>query len=223
MPLELDQVIDVADGLWVWRVRHPRWKAGVDWDPIVTCTCVESGGRVALLDALAPPDEATAFWRRLERASPDYLVVLLPDHVRDVDVFVQRFRIPAYGPYFFWRDDIPDSDLEPIDPGSRLPGGLIALSDGRGRKETPLWVPEQRALVFGDALTERAGELRIASCPLYSSSWSDAWHQHRVLPELRAMLEYPFEHVIVSHGHPVHDRVAFERALELPPLPPGPA
>ena len=31
------------------------------------------------------------------------------------------------------------------------------------------------------------------------------------------LLELPFEHVIVSHGEPVHDRAAFERALELGP------
>ena len=34
--------------------------------------------------------------------------------------------------------------------------------------------------------------------------------------EERALLELPFEHVIVSHGEPVHDRAAYERALELP-------
>ena len=34
---------------------------------------------------------------------------------------------------------------------------------------------------------------------------------------LRAMLELPFEHVIVSHGEPVHDRAAFERALDAQP------
>jgi hypothetical protein len=38
-----------------------------------------------------------------------------------------------------------------------------------------------------------------------------------VLPAFRAMLELPFELVIVSHGEPVHDRAAFERALDLPP------
>jgi hypothetical protein len=27
----------------------------------------------------------------------------------------------------------------------------------------------------------------------------------------------PFEHVIVAHGEPVHDRAAYERALGLPP------
>jgi hypothetical protein len=39
-----------------------------------------------------------------------------------------------------------------------------------------------------------------------------------VLPALRALLELPFEHVIVSHGEPVHDRAAYERALEMPPF-----
>jgi len=37
------------------------------------------------------------------------------------------------------------------------------------------------------------------------------------VPALRALLDLPFEHVIVSHGAPLHDRAAFERALELPP------
>jgi hypothetical protein len=99
-------------------------------------------------------------------------------------------------------------ELEPIEPGSELPGGLVALYDGRGRNETPLWLPEQRALVFSDALTAPAGELRV---------WATPWHEERALPALRALLELPFEHVIVSHGEPVHTRSAYERALELPP------
>jgi hypothetical protein len=47
--------------------------------------------------------------------------------------------------------------------------------------------------------------------------WVSSWHEQRVLPELRTMLDLPFEHVIVSHGDPVHDRAAFERALTLEP------
>jgi hypothetical protein len=46
--------------------------------------------------------------------------------------------------------------------------------------------------------------------------WSTPWHEERVLPALRALLELPFEHVIVSHGEPLHDRAAYERALVLP-------
>jgi hypothetical protein len=37
------------------------------------------------------------------------------------------------------------------------------------------------------------------------------------LPALRELLMLPFEHVIVSHGEPVHSRVEFELALKIPP------
>lgn len=67
----------------------------------------------------------------------------------------------------------------------------MALYDGRGRNETPLWLPEQRALVFADALTAPGGELRV---------WASPSHEQRALPALRALLEVPFDRVIVSHG-----------------------
>lgn len=174
----------------------------------MTSTCVESGGQVALLDPLAPGDDAAEVWARLDVHPPTLVAVLKPDHVRDVDVFARRYHARAFGPYLFWGGEAPETELEAIEPGSELPGGLVALYDGRGRNETPLWLPEQRAVVFADALTAPDGELRI---------WSTPWHEERALPALRALLELPFERVIVSHGEPVHDRAAYERALELPP------
>jgi glyoxylase-like metal-dependent hydrolase (beta-lactamase superfamily II) len=202
------QLRDVAPGLWIWRLEHPDWKPENDWQPQVTSTCVESRGEVAVLDPLAPPDDAEEIWAQLDAHPPTLVVVLKPDHVRDVDLFVRRYGARAYGPALFWRNDIPEAELEPIEPGTELPGGLLALYDGRGRNETPLWLPKQRALVFADALTAPDGELRV---------WSTPWHEERALPALRKLLELPFEHVIVSHGEPVHDRAAYERALELPP------
>jgi hypothetical protein len=199
---------DVAPGLWVWRVDYPDWRPGLGWGPVVTSTCVESAGEVAVLDALAPREGATEIWARLDARPPTIAVVLKPDHVRDVDLFVVRYGLRAFGPSLFWRQNIPRSELEPIEPGSELPGGLVALHDGRGRMETPLWLPEQRALVFADALTAPEGELRV---------WGTPWHEERVVPALRAMLELPFEVVIVSHGEGVHDRPEFERALDRPP------
>jgi hypothetical protein len=56
----------------------------------------------------------------------------------------------------------PTPSWSPSTPAARLPGGIVALYDGRGRNETPLWLPEQRALVFADALTAPRGELRAA-------------------------------------------------------------
>jgi hypothetical protein len=205
MPVE---IVDVAPGLWIWRPEHPDWSADAGWEPPVTSTCVESGGEVAVLDALLPETGAEDVWTRLDARPPTVAAVLKPDHVRSIDLIVERYGARPFGPSLFWRDDIPEADLEPIEPGSVLPGGLVALYDGRGRNETPLWLPEQRAVVFADALTERGGELRV---------WATPWHEERVLPALTAMLDLPFEHVIVSHGEPLHDRAAFERALELPP------
>jgi glyoxylase-like metal-dependent hydrolase (beta-lactamase superfamily II) len=195
---------DVAPGLWIWRRPHPDWREGLDWEPLVTSTCVESRGEVALLDPLAPPEDAAAVWERLDAKPPTIVAVLKPDHVRDVDLFVRRYGARGFGPRVYFRDDIPDTQLEPIWPGEDLPGGLLPLYDGRSRDETPLWLPEQRALVFADGLTAPGGELRI---------WRTPWHEQAVLPAFRAMLELPFELVIVAHGEPVHDRAAFERAL----------
>jgi glyoxylase-like metal-dependent hydrolase (beta-lactamase superfamily II) len=202
------QAMDVAPGLWVWRLEHPDWNPDAGWEPPVTSTVVETGGEVALIDPLAPPEDAREIWARLDATPPTLVVILKPDHVRDVDLFVRRYDARAFGPSLFWPHNVPETELAAIEPGSEIPGGLVALYDGRGRNETPLWLPEQRALVFADALTERDGVLRV---------WGTPWHEQRVLPALRALLDLPFEHVIVSHGEPVHDRAAFERALELPP------
>jgi glyoxylase-like metal-dependent hydrolase (beta-lactamase superfamily II) len=159
-----------------------------------------------LLDPLAPPDGAAEVWARFDARPPTAVVILKPDHVRDVDLIVGRYGARAFGPWLFERQNIPQTELEPIEPGSELPGGLRALYDGRGRNETPLWLPEQRTLVFADALIG-AEELRVWDTP----------HLERAVPALRELLELPFERVIVAHGEPVHDRAAYERALDLDP------
>jgi glyoxylase-like metal-dependent hydrolase (beta-lactamase superfamily II) len=200
------ELVDVAPGLWLWRTEHPDWRSDAGWPEQVASTCVESRGEIALLDPLAPPEDATDVWERLDAKPPTMVVVLKPDHVRDVDLFVRRYGARAYGPWLYWRTNVPETELEPIEPGVELPGRLHALDDGRGRLETPLWLPVQRALVFADALTAPDGELRVWATP----------HEERAAAALRALLDLPFELVIVSHGEPVHDRAAYELALELP-------
>ena len=204
-------ILDLAPGLWIWRARHPYWATGDDWQPVVTSTFVESKGERLVLDPIAPTLDSIGLWERLEKTPPTAAIVLMPDHVRDVDLFARRYRARPFGPMFFFPDDVPKTKLEPIIADSVLPGGLVALYDGRGRLESPMWLPEQRVIVFGDALTERGGELRVWDCR--------AGHEKRELPALRAMLELPFEKVIISHcdSQPVHPRAEFEKALERPP------
>jgi RimJ/RimL family protein N-acetyltransferase len=201
------EIVDIAPGLWIWRLDQPSWQPGFDWPPTVTSTVVESRGEVALLDPLAPPD-GDPVWQRLDATPPTLVVILKPDHVRDVDLFVERYGCRAFGPSLFWPTDVPRTELEAIEPDLELPGGIRTLDDGRRRLETPVWIPEQKALVFADGLTAPDGDLQV---------WFSRRHDDVVLPALRRMLELPFEHVIVSHGEPVHDRAAFLQALERPP------
>jgi len=202
------EIRDVAPGLWLWRQPHPDWQEDSDWEPEVSSFAVASRGVGVLLDPLAPPPGEREVWERIDALDPAVAVVLKPDHVRDVDLFVRWYGVSAYGPWLYWPDDVPRTDLEPVRPGDELPGGLQAHHDGRGAMETPLYLPEQRALVFADGITAPHGVLRV---------WSTPWHEERTLPALRALLDLDFEHVLVSHGEPVHDREAFAAALERAP------
>jgi len=206
----LVEVIDIEPGLWIWRMEHPKWAPGVDWQPVVTSTFAEEGGERLLLDPLAPPTDAAAVWDRLDAAPPTVVAVLKPDHVRSVDLFVERYGGQGFGPGVYYPEDLPVSGLKMVRADSELPGGAVCLYSGHGRNETPVWLPGHRTLVFADTLTERNGELRV---------WSSEWHEERALPALQALLDLPFERVIISHGEPVHSRAEFERALARPPWP----
>lgn len=201
---------DLSQGLWIWRARHPFWSTDADWQSIVTSTFVESKGERVVIDALAPALDYIGLWERLDKNPPTMALITMPDHVRDIDLFVRRYEAKAYGPMFFFPDDIPNSKLIPVIAEEELPCGIMPLYDARGRLETPFWIPEYKVIVFGDALTERNGELRV---------WDSPWHEKREIPALRDMLDLPFERIILSHcdKDPVHTRDEFERALELPP------
>ena len=201
------EIRDVAPGLWLWRQPHPDWSQGSDWEPEVASFAVRSAGVSLLLDPLAPPPGAREVWARLHDHAASVVVILKPDHVRDVDLFT-RYGAKPYGPQLYFRTNVPQVELHPVQPGDTLPGGLRALHDGRGMMETPLYLPEQRALVFADALTAPGGVLRV---------WHTPWHEERSLPGLQRLLDLDFEHVLVSHGEAVHSREDFIAALEREP------
>jgi hypothetical protein len=202
------EVRDVAPGLWLWRQRHWEWREGDDWEPEVASFVVASRGEVVVLDPLAPPPSCREVYDRLEADRPTAAIVIKPDHVRDIDLFVHWYGIPAYGSWLFWPGDMPRTELLPLFPDQELPGGLLALDDGRGGMERPIYLPEQRTIVFADGLTAPGGILRV---------WWSPVLERRTLPALRAMLDLPFERVLVSHGEPEHTRAAFEAALDREP------
>jgi hypothetical protein len=218
------EVIDLAPGLWIWRLEHPGWSEGHDWQQVVTSVCVDAGAERWVLDPLLPPQDATQVWDRFADRPPTAVAVLLGDHMREtwsdqqtwsVDALARRYGCRAFGPNAFDPDMIErlgptDTEAQKIQPGQELPGGLLPFRDPRGWHETPLYLPHHKTLVLGDSMTERAGSLRV---------WMSPTHEERALPDLRAMLDLPFERVIISHGEPVHTREAFEQALRLRPWP----
>jgi hypothetical protein len=217
------EVHDLGPGLWIWRTRHPGWTEDADWQPVVTSVCADLGDQRLILDPLAPPQDKKTVWDRLNARPPTAVCVLLPDHVRpcsgasevhwSVDLIVRRYGCEAYGPAAFMPGEQPETPMRALVPGMKLPGGAVVLDDPRGSNETPLWLPEQGVIVFADALTERRGVLR---------TWTMGDLDGRAVRALRSLLDLPFERVIISHGEPVHTRIAYERALELPPWPASP-
>ena len=148
---------DIAAGLWLWRQPHPDWERATTGSPR---SRPSPWTRAASASCWTPsprrPRAARGLAAASTRCAPTTLIVMKPDHVRDVDLFVRWYGARAYGPLLFWRDDVPRTELEPVRPGDELPGGLQAMHDGRGAMETPLYLPEQRALVFADALSAPA-------------------------------------------------------------------
>src|SRR4051812_9277760 len=107
------EIRDVAPGLWLWRQPHWEWRDGDDWEAEVSSFVVESGDEVALLDPLAPhPIEGAAVYERLDRRRPTRVVVIKPDHVRDVDLFCHWYAIPAHGPRLYFRGDVPRTEMD---------------------------------------------------------------------------------------------------------------
>jgi len=214
------EVIDLAPGLWIWRLDHPAWRPDVDWQKVVTSVVVDAGKERWVVDPLLPPDDTTQVWDRFAQRPPSAVAVIIPDHLREtvsdrkvwsIDALADRYAARAFGPAK-WDPDQgpPKTPVTTLRPDQQLPGGLRTFRSPRGNEETPLWLPEQRTFVFGDTLTERDGVLRV---------WMSPTHEERAIPDLRAMLDLGVERVIISHGEPVHSRAELEQALARPPWP----
>jgi len=125
------EIRDVVDGLWVWRFENPFWKPGVDWEPLTTSTCVESGSEILVLDPQAPPLGAVEVWERLD-AHPQLQLLFSSRITFGILICSCAATVPEYS--------VQDSsfattflrpELEPIEPGSHLPGG----PDPSGRQD----------------------------------------------------------------------------------------
>jgi glyoxylase-like metal-dependent hydrolase (beta-lactamase superfamily II) len=197
----------LANDLWRWTARHPEWHPG-EFGAEVACFAVKTGDDALLIDPLLPPEPQPVLdligeilGKRLA------ILITIPYHVRSSEEIRRRFRRQAettiHGHPACARRLKTKTGFEPIDPGTPLPADVSAYPIGKPRRfETPLYVPSQRALVFGDAVAEVDGRLRVWATDRVDAK-VERFYRERFNPTLKLLLELDFDRVLVTHGQPV--------------------
>ena len=220
----------LTDGLWRWTARHPEWHPGEFGAEVASFAAKadgDEGGTLLLIDPLLPEDEAEAskVLETLDGALEKRVAILIsiPYHVRSSEELWRRYRGDAestiHGHPAAAKRLEDRSAFTEIEPGVPLPGGVTAHSIGKPRRyETPFHVPSHDALVFGDAVAEHGGALRVWTADKVDAK-VERFYRERFNPTLEPLLRLPFEAVLVTHGQPVMKggRRALRDALEAKP------
>lgn len=211
-------VRELKPRLWYWTARHPEWTAddgGDDgWEPEVSSYAYVSPdrGTLVLVDPLVPDrDGGEACWRQLDddvrHHGPPQVLITVPWHWRSSQAILDRYpgtRVWAHAPA---REELEEwtTVTNGFQVGDALPGGIEAHDAGGSSHEVAYRIPEHAAVAVGDSLIARPGEpLRV---------WPD---EESVRPALRALLDYPVELLLLTHGEPVlaDGGAVLARALE---------
>lgn len=180
------RVQELAPGLWRWTGLHPDWtpeQGGPDgWEQEVGCVYCEAPDAVVLVDPLVPPGDEERFLRALDRdveraGKPVHVLVTVHWHARSAEELAERYGAQV---------------------GGELPRGVEGRPAVRF-DETILWIPEHRALVFGDVVLG-ADDGGVRLCP---ESWLENAGHAELKEALRPLLDLPLERLLVSHGEPV--------------------
>ena len=213
----------LADGLWRWTARHPDWHP-CEFGSEVASFALTVGDETVLLDPLLPP-EPEAVLDLVDRELGDHLAILItvPYHVRSSEEIRHRFRgqveTTIWGHPACRKRLSENAGFRPFEPGDELPAGASAHRIGKPRRhEMPFYLPSHRALVFGDAVAEVDGELRVWSDRRVDAEVS-RFYRDRFNPTLEPLLELDFDRVLVTHGQPVLQggREQLEAALRVEP------
>jgi hypothetical protein len=197
-------VQELRPGLWRWTAAHPEWEHAENWGPEVASVYAELPQALVVIDPLVPADEDERFWSALDRdverlARPVYVLLTVHWHERSVAAVLERYGATL------WR---------PGDTGE-LPDGVQAeVVRGSDWVEALFYLEPYRALVAGDLLIGRDGEIQL---PVHwFPKGEQEWAETTLKPELRERLGgLPIDLVLVSHGEPVltDGDAALERAL----------
>lgn len=201
--------MEVVPGLWRFEAIHPEWEPGDDWHPAVAWWAVGTPTGLVLIDPLV--DNWAGLDALVETAGGCAAILRTCWwHERSVAAARDRYHAGVWA-----REASPGGPPRhldhPVSDGGLLPGDLQGFDVVRD-DEMAVWLPRQRAVVFGDVMV-RDGDGTLSMCP---ESWIARAGGY---PVLRAALEklraLDVQHVLVSHGPLVLDdgHLALARAV----------
>jgi len=198
---------NLTEGLWRWTARHPDWHPG-EFGAEVACFAAQAGDTTLLIDPLLPSDPEPVL-QAVDATLADRLAILItiPYHVRSSEELWRRYRNQAdtsiHGHPACAKRLSDRSGFRPIETDQELPGGVTAHRIGKPRRhETPLHLPSHRALVFGDAVAEWEGRLRVWTADRVDAK-VERFYRERFNPTLEPLLDLDFDAVLPTHGEPV--------------------
>ncbi len=206
---------ELAAGIYRWTAPHPEWRPKTEE---VESYALVAGEALLLVDPLVPAEDderRAALLAQLDllaaAAARVELLITVPYHTRSAEALYERFA--AARPTRLWGHALvrkrlrQETPLEVVPMGAAgtaapIAGGAAeAYTVGRPRRsEHPMYVPELRAVVFGDAVVGAQGGLRFW---ILSSGTGDDWYRDVFAPGLEPLAERPVAHVLVTHGAPV--------------------
>jgi hypothetical protein len=211
----------LTTGLWRWTARHPEWHPGEFGAEVASFAAKADDGTLLLIDPLLPEQDPDAVLDVLDHEAGDSVAILIsvPYHVRSSEQLRKRYDATIHGHKAAAKRLTSTGGFHEIDPGATLPGGVTAYAIGKPRRhEMPLHMPSHDAVVFGDAVVEVDGALRV-----WASDKVDAkakrFYRERFNPTLEPLLELPFDRALVTHGRPLMDggKGALREALAADP------
>jgi glyoxylase-like metal-dependent hydrolase (beta-lactamase superfamily II) len=208
-----------GDGIWRWVAPHPEWHPRTPFGAEVASYAIRAGSGTLLVDPLVPSEPG--FLESLDRivAGRVRIVITIPYHVRSAGALRERYGATIHGHPAVVKRLGDASGFQPIEAGVPLDGGIVPVGIGKPRRyETPLFIPDQRAVVFGDAVVEADGALRVWMQREVTPARL-AWYAERLRPTLEPLLDLDVDRVLVTHGAPVLSggRSALDAALDAGP------
>lgn len=187
---------EISPGLRYWTAPHPHWKGAVDWPEDVACVYYEAADALVLIDPLLPRGEEASFIGALDRdverlERPVAVLLTAPWHRRDAASIAERYGTVV------WAHPAAQARLPFKTRSGLLPDGIEIFSPGGvWEGDVAFYLRPHCALVVAEFLMGVDGGLRILPSPALQD-------QATFETSLRTLLDWPIDHVLVSHGDPV--------------------